>query len=124
MTSQTIDRRKNKRYNVIKSAYAAFCDGSRYKGEIVDIGMGGLCFDYKKDHKENSCTGENNPDSIFLRNHDCVVENLNSRTVRDYGLESGITGKPASLRRKHLQFVDLNIQQLFDLQYFLQNVVV
>ena len=116
-----IERRKHRRYSAKEGAYAAISPQSRKLGQIIDISLGGLSFKYidTKDEQEN-CQPEK---SIFLSSLGYYVGELPFKTIEDVEITNYPSFSSMKLRKRRVQFDELNLKQLFDLDYYLRNNV-
>jgi hypothetical protein len=118
---ETVERRKNKRYKAIEGAYAAICPNSQKLGQIIDISKGGICFKYIDTSNNDQNSGTQQEDSIFLSSMGYYVGDLSFKTVADYQITNTPSFSSMEVRKRHVQFTNLNFQQLFDLDFFLKN---
>lgn len=117
---ETVERRKNKRYKAIEGAYAAISPNSQKLGQIIDISMGGLCFKYIDTSNDDQNSETQQEDSIFLSSMGYYVGDLSFKTVGDYEITGASSFSFMKVRKRHIQFNDLNFKQLFDLDYYLK----
>lgn len=120
---KSIERRKNKRYQPGENAIAAISSDSDKLGQIIDISMGGVCFKYIDTGIERRSTGTKEAEIIFLSSMAYSVKDLPVRTVGDYKIENLPSFTSMKLRKRHVQFVDLTVTQLFDLDHHLRQSV-
>jgi hypothetical protein len=119
---RTKDRRKNKRYKAAKGAYAAISPCTGKLGQINDISMGGLVFTYI-----DTCSSDlpqvSSPrkQTLFLSSLGFYVGDLPFKTISDYEVSDSPELVTMKVRRRHVQFTDLNFKQLFDLDMYLRN---
>jgi hypothetical protein len=118
---ETVERRKSKRYKAIEGAYAAINPNSQKLGQIIDISKGGVCFKYIDASNDNQKSGTQQESSIFLSSIDYYVRNLHFKTVGDCDITNESLIGFIKVRKRHVQFTNLNFQQLFDLDNFLKN---
>jgi len=118
---ETVERRKNKRYKAIEGAYAAISPNSQKLGQIIDISMGGICFKYIDTRNDDQNSGTQREDSIFLSSMGYYVGNLPFKTVADYEIINAPSFSSMRVRKRHIQFNELNFKQLFDLDCYLRN---
>jgi hypothetical protein len=119
---RTVERRKSKRYRATKGAYAAISPHSHKLGQITDISMGGLAFNYiDTSSDDNSREERSREETIFLSSMGYYVGDLPFKTVSDYEVTDTKSLKSMKVRRRHVEFTDLSFKQLFDLDYYLKN---
>ncbi len=118
---ETVERRKSKRYKAIEGAYAAINPNSQKLGQIIDISKDGVCFKYIDTSNDNQKSGTKQEDSIFLSSIEYYVGDLHFKAVGDYEITNGSLISFIKVRKRHVQFTNLNFQQLFDLDNFLKN---
>jgi len=116
-----VERRSNNRYKAVDGAYAAISPNSHKLGQITDISIGGLSFKYIDTRDNDTRTGEIQEDAVFLSSMGYYVGNLPFKTVSDYDITPSFSSM--KVRKRHIQFTDLNFKQLFDLDYYLRNNV-
>jgi hypothetical protein len=119
---RTKERRKNKRYIAVKGAFAAISQSSGALGQITDISMGGLAFTYidtaGRSAAQQPSTGE---EILFLSSMDYYVGDLPVKTISDYEVTASPEPGAMKVRKRHVQFTDLNFKQLFDLDIYMRN---
>lgn len=125
---RTKERRKHKRYHVKEGAYAAISPRSYKIGQIVDISMGGLSFKYIDtsafdDDSDFDYTNKNAPETMFLSSMGYYVGDLCFDTVDDYKINNTPSFSNLTIRKRHIKFLDLELKQLFDLDYYIQKNV-
>ena len=118
---ETVERRKSKRYKAIEGAYASINPNSQKLGQIIDISKGGVCFKYIDTSNDNQKSGTKQEDSIFLSSIEYYVGDLHFKAVGDYEITNEPLISFIKVRKRHVQFTNLNFQQLFDLDNFLKN---
>jgi hypothetical protein len=120
----TVERRKSVRYKAVEGAYAAISPNSHKLGQIIDISMGGICFKYIDDNGDDHDIDTQQKSSIFLSSLGYYVGGLSFKTVDDYTIKNVPSFSSMNMRKRHIQFIDLNFKQLFDLDFYLRNNVV
>ena len=120
---RTIERRKNERYKAVEGAYAAVSPNSHKLGQIIDLSMGGLAFKYIDTSSEDAKEEQNPEETIFLSSMGYYVGDLPFKTIADYEITNAPSFSSMKVRKRHVQFTDLNFKQLFDLDYYLKNNV-
>ena len=112
------DRRRKTRYTVKEGAYAALINHSNRLGQIKDISLVGLSFQYI-DNQEMF-----QPDSvlkIILSGSGLFMEDLPYKPVSDYEIDNDYTFSSLKMRQMHIAFGDLSSQQLSQLDDFILN---
>lgn len=122
---RTKERRKQKRYQVKEGAYAAVSPRSYKIGQIEDISMGGLSFKYIDtsvfdDDSDFEYNDENTSETMFLSSMGYYVGDLSFDTVNDYKVDNTPSFSNLTIRKRHIKFTDLDLKQLFDLDYYIQ----
>ena len=120
---RTIERRKNKRYKAVEGAYAAISPNSHKLGQIIDLSVGGLAFKYIDTSNEETEEKQTSEETIFLSSMGYYVGDLPFKTIADYEITNAPSFSSMKVRKRHVQFTDLNFKQLFDLDYYLKNNV-
>lgn len=120
---KTAERRKNMRYIANRGSFAAMGLEAQTLGEIIDISLGGVCFKYTDRRNDIRESEAEQAGSILLTNMGIFVKSLPGKTVGDYP----ITGLPSissmRIRKRHFQFVDLNIDQKLELEHHIKRFV-
>jgi len=116
-TEETAERRKHKRFKVSKDAFVAHRPDYLKIGQVKDISMGGLAFTYMADEKPPDQSFELD---MFLASQDFYMQKVPFRTISDFEGQ-GITFSSIKIRRSGVQFGDLTPNQIFDLEYFIEN---
>ncbi len=120
---RSIERRKKRRYKAVEGAYAAVSPNSHKLGQILDLSMGGLAFKYIDTSSEETKVEINPGEKIFLSSVGYYVGDLPFKTIADYEITNVPSFSSMKIRKRHVQFDDLNFKQLFDLDYYLKNNV-
>ncbi len=108
------ERRRHKRFMIKDKAFAA--DSTRM-GQIVDLSMGGLSFNYPELHKKPK---KASAIDIFVRDNGFFLSDLPVTMVSDNKMADGDLDPPIpALRRRRVRFEELNQEQKFQLEYFL-----
>ncbi|MCP3944919.1 MAG: PilZ domain-containing protein [Desulfobacteraceae bacterium] len=116
----TMERRQNKRYKAVDGTYAAIHPYSHKLGQIINISMGGLAFQYIDINSYGKKHGETPENTIFLSSMSYYVGNLYFRTILDYEITKAPSFSSMKVKKRHIQFMDLSLKQLFDLDYYLR----
>lgn len=120
-TKKIVEKRKNKRYRAKEGAYAAISPHSRKLGQIIDISMGGISFKYIDNEDEQEKKPER---SIFLSSLGYYVGELPFKTIEDCEITNSPSFSSIKLRKRRVQFTELSLKQLFDLDFYLRNNVI
>jgi hypothetical protein len=115
------ERRKYKRYAAKAGAYAIISPGLTRLGQIIDISKAGLAFKYIDSNPDIKDKNE----TLFLSSMGYYVKDIEFKTISDYEVsdyKSPKVGPDAMrIRKRHINFIDLNFKQLFDLDYYIEN---
>ena len=118
------ERRKHTRYQTKTGAYATISPESAKLGQIVDISFSGLAFKYV-DTKRNEL--KNNaiiPETIFLSSIGYYVGDIDFKTVEDFEITDPEFEQPLpeeiKTRVRRVEFIDLKLKQLFDLDNYIE----
>ncbi|MCK5097086.1 MAG: PilZ domain-containing protein [Desulfobacteraceae bacterium] len=118
-----LERRKHKRYSIKDGSYATISPESKKLGQIVDISMGGLAFKYI-DIKPDIRKGINIQETLFLSSMGYYVGDIDFKTIADYEASDyeipNTSSNTMKIRMRHVQFKDLQLKQLFDLDYYIE----
>jgi len=118
---RTVEKRKNKRYKAVEGAYAAISPHSNKLGQIIDISIGGLAFKYIDTKGDDANMQSPSKESIFLSSTGFYVGDLPFKTVSDNEVTNTPSFSAMKVRERHVQFTDLSLKQLFDLEHYLKN---
>jgi hypothetical protein len=118
-----IERRKNKRYKTDEGAYAAIGPDSHTLGRIINISMGGICFQYVGTIKDDQNVMTQQDNLISLSSSNKFVEDLSYKTIDDYEVTNTPSFSYMESRRQHVQFRNLNRKQFSNLGDYLKNNV-
>ena len=112
-----IERRKNRRLQVQDIAFAVLRDQGRQLGQIVDISMGGLAFNY--------IAGGGNADSAFeldilLAYKGLYMKKIQFKTISDFQIANKSPFTAITMRRRGIKFGELTPKQTSMLKNFIQ----
>jgi hypothetical protein len=112
-----IERRKHRRVQVQDIAFAVLRDPDRQLGQIMDISMGGLAYNY--------IAGGGNVDNaleldILLAYKGLYMENIHFETISDFQIANKSPFTPITMRRRGIKFGELTPKQTSMLQNFIQ----
>lgn len=118
-----LERRKHKRYSIKDGSYATISPESTKLGQIMDISMGGLAFKYI--HTTPSSKKKKNiNETLFLSSMGYYVGDIYFKTISDYEVSDyenpNTSLNTMKIRMRHVQFTDLKLKQLFDLDYYIE----
>jgi len=123
MTTKS-ERRKHQRYPIKKGAYATISPRSSKLGQILNISMIGLAFKYidaEPEHPKNDINFE----TLFLSSMGYYVGDIGFKTITDYEAPDFKTPDTSldtmKVRIRHVKFTELNLKQLFDLDYYIKH---
>ena len=112
-----IERRKYRRFQVQDIAFAVLRDQDRQLGQIMDISMGGLAFNY--------IAGGGNADSAFeldilLAYKGLYMKKIQFKTVSDFQIANKSPFSPITMRRHGVKFSELTKKQTSMLKNFIK----
>jgi len=111
------ERRKFQRYSVACGAYAVAGPEAAKLGQIKDISMGGLAFNYLADEAR---THRCNQLDIIIRQYNLRIEQLPVRTISDFELAPKNVFSTVKLRQLGVQFGELTPDQTSQLEHLLK----
>jgi hypothetical protein len=119
---EAIERRKDKRFRTEDGWLAIMWPASSKAGHIVDISLGGLAFRYGARSKLEGCASELESDIEIICSRDEFSSGLfpveNICDIRIEGIFSDLI--PMQLRRHSVKFKQLNEEQRFLLECFIE----
>jgi c-di-GMP-binding flagellar brake protein YcgR len=112
-----IERRKHRRVQVQDIAFAVLRDPDRQLGQIMDISMGGLAYNY--------IVGSGNADRAFeldilLAYKGLYMEKIQFVTISDFQIANKSPFTPITMRRRGIKFDELTPKQTSMLQNFIK----
>ena len=111
------ERRKSQRFKVAYGAYAVAGPEAAKLGQIKDISMGGLAFNYLADEaRSQRC----NRLDIIIRQYGMRIENLPVKTISDFELAQKNAFSTVKLRQLSVQFGVLTTNQTSQLEHLLK----
>ena len=117
---KTTERRKDKRYKAVEGFFAATSPTSYKLGQIIDISVGGLSFEYIDTSSSEIDNQGFSKGNILLSGKEYHVGDLLIKTIAD----NEITDVPSlismKLRKQRVQFRDLSAKQMSDLDYYIK----
>lgn len=119
-----LDRRKHPRFLAQDDTIASLYDGFIRIGEVKDIGLGGLCFEYMKPIGDRISKDESLRGNMFLSVNGFSLSTVACRIVYDMPIEGskkdpGLSAKPLR-RRCGVRFERLAEGQSKQLDFFLK----
>jgi hypothetical protein len=114
-----MERRKYRRFKVRHPAFVVFNTQPTRLGEILDISMSGLSFRYMVDSEE--VVNQSRELDILFGDDDFYLDKLPFSTVSDRLSNNGLPFSTMIMRRRGVQFGDLNDAQRDQLEYFIEN---
>lgn len=114
---QSTERRKFQRYKVAYGAYAVAGPEAAKLGQIKDISMGGLAFNYLADEARSQRCNELD---IIIRQYSLRIEHLPVKTISDFELAQKNVFSTVKLRQLGVQFGQLTSDQTTQLEHLLK----
>ncbi len=116
-----IERRKHRRLQVQDIAFAVLRDQDRQLGQIMDISMGGLAFNY--------ISGGGNADSAFeldilLAYNGLYMKKIQFKTISDFQIANKSPFTSITMRRRGIKFGELTPKQTSMLKNFIQEYTI
>ena len=111
------ERRKHKRFDVKRGAFAVSPPSFDKLGQITNISKGGLAFQYSANDEQVKSTSEV---EIFATSDDFFLRKLPVKIVLDYEIEAQVPFASAPTRQVSLQFKKLIHYQKILLDHFLK----
>ena len=114
------ERRQHQRYQVQKNAFAFLRNKSIYPGQITEISLGGLAFQYTSKNGGSPAASEidiisaNYTEAILLRH-------LDIKTVSDTVISAENSAGSSKLRKQVVRFENLSRSQMSRLKYFIRS---
>ena len=103
------NRRNHKRYHALDSAIAAFWDRAIKVGQIIDINIAGLSFQYIDEGEQPNRSFDLD---IFLTNNGFRMERVPAQTISDCEIVNEIPFSSIIMRRCGVQFEELTDSQM------------
>jgi hypothetical protein len=113
------ERRQHQRYRVQKNAFAFLRNKSIYPGQITEISLGGMVFQYNANNggspevSEIDIVSANYTEAVLLRH-------LDIKTVSDIPIPAENSAGSAQLRKQIVRFGNLSRSQMSRLKYFIR----
>ena len=113
------ERRQHQRYRVQNNAFALLRNESICPGQITEISLGGMAFQYTSKNGGSPAASEidiisaNFTEAVLLRH-------LDIKTVSDTDISEENAGGSAKLRKQVVRFGNLTRSQMSRLKYFIR----
>ena len=120
-SKEVVEKRKHMRFRSKDHAYAAFRSHTIKTGQIVDISKGGLAIHYIADGDQINDSHEL---EIYFANNGFHMKEVPFNTISDFELTSEFRFSSIIMRRRGVQFGELNQFQVSQLGYLIQNYTV
>ena len=113
------ERRKHQRYQVQRNAFVLLRNESMNPGQITEISLGGMVFQY---HSRNGKTPEASEIDIISANYAeaVLIRHLGIKTVSDLAVSKKKAGESTQLRKQAVRFGNLSRSQRSQLKYFIR----
>ncbi|MBT3177861.1 MAG: PilZ domain-containing protein [Desulfobacula sp.] len=120
---KAFERRKNKRYKAANGSYAAVDPPSNEIGQITNISMGGLAFEYTDSDSFESEMEYLQEKTISLSSNGCYVSKIPFKTVSENEVATVPSFSEGSMKIKikQIRFVGLDFNNVVDLDHYLRN---
>ena len=122
------ERRKHKRYKAKEGAFAAINPNNCHRiGQIADISMGGLAFNYVEENyydtgeKQKYLNEKESENLLLLSSFGYYVKDIPFKTVEDIEVDENISFSSIKLRKQRIKFNGLTSKQTFDLNSYLKH---
>ncbi len=112
------EKRRFRRLQAPQNAFALLRGPDGRLGQIIDISKGGLAFRYAGNGGQPKRSFQLD---IFLANKGFHVEKLSFRTVSDFEVNNQNPANSVIMRRRGIQFDELNQGHISRLEYFIEN---
>ncbi len=111
-------RRKHPRFQVVLTSIAAMTSGSSKSGEICDMSLGGLSFNYMEGEEKSSRPGLM---AIIVQGYGVYIEELEVDTAWDSKIDATSPYSLIPMRRMGVRFKNLTSRQRFQLESFMRS---
>jgi len=112
-----LDRRQAKRYRVREGIFAVLMADKDKLGQIKDISMRGLAFQYVNDNGGSRESGEL---KIIIAGYGLYLDKIPAETVSDFEIQGGFAVSPLKMRQTGLKFVKLTPEQKYQIGRFIR----
>lgn len=117
-TEKTIEKRKNKRFQVKDGAYTILSYNPTIMGQIINVSKDGLAVRYTGKRKLLS---DSNEIDMFRSNVGFYLEKIPVKTILEYKISGKLPFSPKKKWQRQVQFIDLTNDQMVQIDHFLQN---
>ena len=114
----TVERREHKRFNVKKGIFAVLGTDNFVLGQIKNISMRGLAFEFPDTGVRVAGSTEM---EIFSKIYDYYLKKIPIKIIEDYEVERNVAFSSLPIRRLSIQFGKISSAQRLLLDHFLQN---
>ena len=113
------ERRQHQRYRVQKNAFALLRNESIYPGQITEISLGGIVFQYTS---KNGSSPEASEIDIISANYTeaVLIRHLDIKKVSDLAVSEKKADGSAQLRKQVVRFGNLSRGQMSRLKHFIR----
>lgn len=111
------DRRLAKRYRVREGVFAVLTADEDKLGQIKDISMRGLSFQYVND---NGSRPESGQLKIIIAGYGLYLDRIAIETVSDFEVQGAFAVSPLKMRQTGLKFVGLTPEQKYQIGRFIR----
>ena len=115
---RAVDKRRFRRFQAPQNAFALLRGPDGRLGQIIDISKGGLAFRYVGNGAQPKRSFQMD---IFLANNGFRMEKVSFRTVSDFEVSKQGLANSVIMRRRGVQFDELNQEDASRLDYFIEN---
>ncbi len=112
------EKRRFKRFQAPKNAFALIRGPDGKLGQIMDIGKGGLAFRYLANGSQPKRLSQMD---IFLANNGFYLEKVSCEIVSDFEMDKQGPSDSLTMRRCGVQFGELSHDLISRLEYFIEN---
>ena len=114
------ERRQHQRYRVQKNAYALLRNESLYPGQITEISLGGMVFQYNSKNGHSPEASE--IDIVSADFTDAIlIRHLDIKKVSDIAISEETAGENRQLRKQAVRFGNLRRSQKSRLNCFIRS---
>ncbi len=112
------EKRRSRRFQAPQNAFTLLRGPDGRLGQIIDISKGGLAFRYVGNGGQPKRSFQMD---IFLANNGFHLEKVSFRTVSDFEVSKQGLANAVTLRRRGVQFDELDQDHVSRLEYFIEN---
>ncbi len=118
LTTKSVERRKQRRFNVKDSAIAIPKSDPKKQGQIIDISRGGLAYIY---NESDDLSKEFAELAIIMADKNFNLDNIPCKTISDVTLPDGAPLGFMPMKRRSIQFGELTANQTDRLDHLIEN---